>query len=124
MHMVRSRVWLAAIAAGLVVGVVSAASAEKGQAMAKDKGKALFVKHGCWQCHGFLGQGGVASQGKQIAPDPLPLEAFRNFVRTTNRAMPPYSEAVLSDADIDEIHAYLASIPKPPDPKSIPILNQ
>jgi len=90
-------------------------------AASAEKGKAAFVKNGCWQCHGFQGQGGVA--GAKLAPEPIPEEAFVAFVRTTNRAMPSYSEAVLSNDDLADIHAYLASIPKPPDPKSIPLLN-
>jgi hypothetical protein len=46
------------------------------------------------------------------------------FVRSTNRAMPPYSEKVLPNEDLADIHAYLSSIPKPADYKSIPLLNQ
>jgi mono/diheme cytochrome c family protein len=38
--------------------------------------------------------------------------------------MPPYMEAILSNEDLADIHAYLESVPKPPDPKSIPLLNQ
>lgn len=112
----RSGARLAAVLAGLLLGhgAALAASAEKG--------KAAYVKYGCWQCHGFDGQGGVA--GAKLAPDPMPAEAFVAFVRTTNRAMPPYSEAVLSTEDLNDIHAYLASIPKAPDPKSIPLLNR
>jgi ubiquinol-cytochrome c reductase cytochrome c subunit len=116
MRMVRSHLALAALAAGLVLG------AGFNAASASDKGKQLYVKHGCWQCHGFVGQGGVA--GPKLAPEPMPLEAMKNFVRTTNRRMPPYREAVLSDADFAEIHAYLVSIPKAADAKSIPLLNQ
>ena len=26
-----------------------------------EKGKAAFVRHGCFQCHGFVGQGGSAA---------------------------------------------------------------
>jgi mono/diheme cytochrome c family protein len=37
--------------------------------------------------------------------------------------MPPYQKAILSDADLADIHAYLQSVPKPPDYKSIPLLN-
>ena len=44
-------------------------------------------------------------------------------MRTTNRAMPPYREAVLPEADLADIHAYLSSIPKGPDYKTIPLLN-
>ena len=89
---------------------------------ASEKGKQLYVKHGCWQCHGFVGQGGVA--GPALAPKLMPLEAMTNFVRNSSRAMPPYREAILSNADMADIHAYLASIPKPADPKSIPLLKQ
>ena len=106
---------VAALAAGLLVGEDEALAASA------EKGKEAFVKHGCWQCHGFRGQGGAA--GKTLAPDPLPMEAFTAFVRTTNRAMPPYSEAILSNEDLADIHAYLESIPKAPDPKSVPLLN-
>jgi ubiquinol-cytochrome c reductase cytochrome c subunit len=86
-----------------------------------ERGKAAFVRHGCWQCHGFAGQGGIA--GKKLAPNPLPLEAMSAFVRNTNGAMPPYQKAILSDADLADIHAYLQSLPKAPDTKSIPLLN-
>jgi mono/diheme cytochrome c family protein len=112
----RLRVGLAALAAGLLFapGTALAASA--------DKGKTAYVKYGCWQCHGFQGQGGVA--GPKLAPDTIPSEAFAAFVRTTNRAMPPYSEAVLPNEDLADIHAYLETVAKPPDPKSIPLLNQ
>jgi mono/diheme cytochrome c family protein len=115
MRLVRSQVWLAAIAAGLVLGFASVSSAS-------EKGKQLFVKNGCWQCHGFVGQGGIA--GPRLAPDPIPFEAMSNFIRNSNRAMPPYREAILPEADLKEIHAYLSSIPKAPDPKSIPLLAQ
>jgi mono/diheme cytochrome c family protein len=112
-HLVR--VALAACAAGLLIGggAALAASAEKG--------KASYMKFGCWQCHGTVGQGGVT--GPRLAPGPMPHETFVAFVRTTNRAMPPYREAVLSNADLDDIYAYLQTIPKPADYKTIPLLS-
>src|SRR5882762_8693969 len=87
-----------------------------------EKGKTAFVQHGCWQCHGTVGQGGAA--GKALAPKPMPLEAFSVFVRHSNGPMPPYQKAILSDADLADIHAYLQSIPAAKDYKSIPLLNQ
>jgi mono/diheme cytochrome c family protein len=107
---------LAAVAAGLVLGggAATAASAEKGQA--------AYMKFGCWGCHGTVGQGGIT--GPKLAPDPMPSEAFVAFVRTTNRAMPPYHEAVLSNEDLADIYAYVQSIPQGPDHKSIPLLTQ
>ena len=87
-----------------------------------DKGKTAFVKHGCWQCHGYVGQGGAA--GKTLAPKPLPFEAFSVFVRNSNGQMPPYPKEILSEADLADIHAYLQSIPAGKDYKSIPLLSQ
>jgi ubiquinol-cytochrome c reductase cytochrome c subunit len=98
--------------------VYSQAASAAGSA---EKGKAAFVQHGCWQCHGYLGQGGIA--GKKLAPNPMPLEAMSAFVRNSSGAMPPYQKAILSDADLADIHAYLQSLPKAPDAKSIPLLN-
>jgi mono/diheme cytochrome c family protein len=106
----------AAFAAALMLGQAGAVAASA------EKGKAGFVQHGCWQCHGYQAQGGVT--GLKLAPDPIPFETLSNFVRTTNRAMPPYREEILSNEDLADIYAYLQSIPKDPDPKSIPLLNQ
>ena len=33
-----------------------------------EKGKTAFVKHGCWQCHGFQGQGGVTGPQARAGP--------------------------------------------------------
>jgi len=102
----------------LAVFAVSHAVAAAGSA---EKGKAAYVQHGCWQCHGFAAQGGVT--GPKLAPDPMPLEALSAFVRNTRGAMPPYQRAILSDADLADIHAYLQSLPKARDYKSVPLLN-
>jgi len=115
--MSRLRLWVGSAA----VFAAALLASDGALAASAEKGKAAFVKNGCWQCHGFVGQGGLA--GPKLAPDPIPAEAFVAFVRTTNRAMPPYSEAVLSNDDLADIHAYLESVPKAPDPKSIPLLN-
>ena len=104
-----------AVVAGLVLShaAANAASAENG--------KGLFLKVGCYQCHGTQGQGGSA--GPRLAPDPMPFETLAAFVRTSSRQMPPFHVKVLSDADLADIYAYLQSIPKPPDVKSLPQLN-
>jgi mono/diheme cytochrome c family protein len=88
------------------------------------KGRIAFVKHGCWQCHDYNGQGSVAtSNGKVIARTELPLDAFMSFVRTTNGQMPPFRAPILSDADLTDIYAYLQSLPAPKKPGDIPLLN-
>ena len=100
----------------LASGAAYAASAEKG--------KVAFVKNGCWQCHGFQGQGSVAtSNGAVLSNTAMPFEAFESFVRSTNRSMPPFSEEILSSADLADIYAYLQSVPKPSDVNSIPLLK-
>jgi ubiquinol-cytochrome c reductase cytochrome c subunit len=120
MYQLVNRVVLTALVAGLAFSSV-AASAEG----SPEKGKEAFVKHGCFQCHGTVGQGSVnTSGGKVLTNTALPLEAFQAFVRTTNRAMPPYSEKILSNDDLADIYAYLEAIPKPVDYKTIPLLNE
>jgi ubiquinol-cytochrome c reductase cytochrome c subunit len=113
----RSHLRLAALAAGLMLaqGVAAAADALKG--------KANFMKYGCWQCHGTLGQGSPIT-GPKLAPNPMPYEALSAFIRNSNRAMPPYKEAVLPNEDLQDIYAYLQSVPASADPKSIPLLNE
>ena len=114
----RLHIALAAFAAGLLINppAVRAASA--------DSGRNAFVQHGCWECHGFQGQGSTASSGgKVIADTKLPLDAFRSFVRNTKGAMPPFSAKMVSDADLADIYAYLESRPQPKSAKDIPLLS-
>ncbi len=110
------RITLAAAAAGTCLIFSPGA-----RAASAEHGKAVFMKNGCWECHGTQGQGAIS--GPKLAPDPLPFDALASFVRTTSRFMPPYREKVLSNADLADIYAYLQSIPKSPDPKDIPLLN-
>ena len=114
-HAILARIAGTCLAASLVAfsGLAAAQSVEKG--------KDGYVKHGCWQCHGFEGQGGIT--GPALAPNPKPLAFISAFIRNTNGAMPPYQKAVLSDEDLADIHAYLETKPKAPDYKSIPLLN-
>jgi len=74
--------WFVAVLSALVVSQCPA------RAASAEHGKMVFMRSGCWECHGTLGQGSIAtSNGKRIAPDPLPWEAFSGFVRSSNRAM-------------------------------------
>lgn len=108
--------------APVAVAAILAMSQLAAFAASPEKGKAAYVKNGCWQCHGFVGQGGSA--GPKLAPEPMALDALSGFLRYTNGPMPPYPEAILSNEDVADIQAYLASLPKPADYKSIPLLNQ
>src|ERR1043165_6468091 len=114
----RAMPWVRVVLAILASGVFGPHAAFAASA---ENGKRVFMRAGCWQCHGTVGQGGAA--GPRIAPDPLPYATLAPFVRTTNRAMPPYREAVLSNDELADIYAYLASIPKPPAAGSLPLLK-
>ncbi len=87
-----------------------------------ENGKALFKKDGCYECHGYAGQGGSA--GARLAPNPLPAAAIIAYVRHPAGQMPPYTAKVISDAELTDIRAFLATIPAPPPVKNIPLLNQ
>jgi len=90
-------------------------------AASAEKGRVAYGKNGCWQCHGWEGQGG-GNAGPRLARTQLPLEALVAFVRGTNGPMPPYSKKVLSDEDLADIYAFISAQPAPPDPKTIPLL--
>src|SRR6266516_2045527 len=74
------------------------------QAAGVDRGRQIFVRVGCYQCHGREAQG--ASTGPRLGPDPLPVAAFTRAVRTPRNEMPPYSTKILSDADLADVYAF------------------
>jgi mono/diheme cytochrome c family protein len=86
-------------------------------------GKRVFFADGCFYCHGTTGAGG-GNAGPRLAPNPLPLEGVRAKLRTASGRMPVYSPAVLKDAEIAAIVAYLQSIPQGKPAKDIPALNR
>jgi len=116
---------LSTVAGFVVIGVANApaqqpaSSAPAGNAKT---GQALFMKIGCYECHGNEGQGGAA--GPRIGRSPM--LAFRNFItyiRAPRGEMPPYSAKVIPEKDVADIYAYLASLPPAPAVESIPLLK-
>ena len=88
------------------------------------KGKQLFLTKGCSYCHGTVGQGGGGrTGGLRIVNMGLGFPAFLNQLRQPVNEMPPYVASALPDSDVADIFAYVASLPPPPDVKTIPILN-
>ena len=87
-----------------------------------ENGKRQFVKLGCYTCHGYQGQGGGA--GAKLAPKPIAAPQLIAYVRHPAGSMPPFTAKVVSDQDLTDIHAFLASVPAPPPAKDIPLLNQ
>ena len=91
------------------------------QTPSAQNGKKIFDAYGCYQCHDHDGHGGA---GARLAPKPIPFAAFTKYVRQPTGEMPPYTKKVVSDQELADIYAYLQSIPQPPSPKDIPILNK
>jgi len=111
------------IASTILATVFCASAAIAAQAPAGDaeRGKAAFLRVGCYTCHGFEGQG---VPGRKLAPNPLPYPAFSNFVRTSTGEMPTFTTQVLPEQDLADIHAYLLSKPASPNPSTIPLLQE
>lgn len=112
--------------AGLAMAATLAAPAEAtAQAGASDveRGRALYMTNGCYACHGTVGQGGERSGAPKLAPEPHPYEAFRALVRTPREAMPRFDVMYLGEEQLQLIHRYLASVPKGPAAKDIPVLQ-
>jgi mono/diheme cytochrome c family protein len=107
------------VAAGAVATVLIF-SAGASLAQDADRGRTLFDANGCYQCHGYAGQGGAALR---IAPSPYPFEAFARLVRRPGNEMPAYAATVLSDADLQAIYRYVRSVPEPPAVADIPALR-
>jgi mono/diheme cytochrome c family protein len=104
---------------GIVVAATMLGQTKSGNA---ENGKKLFVKFGCYTCHGYQGQGGAA--GARLAPKPIALAALIAYVRHPSGSMPPFTDKVVTDAELTDIHAFLAAVPAPPAVKDIPLLNQ
>src|SRR5215831_1568008 len=105
-----------------IVSLFAAVLYAQGQTGSADNGKRLFVKYGCYTCHGYQGQGGGA--GAKLAPKPIAAAALIAYVRHPSGSMPPFTAKVVTDTELTDIHAFLASVPVPPAVKDIPLLNQ
>jgi mono/diheme cytochrome c family protein len=84
-------------------------------------GKRLFLRDGCYECHGYAGQGG--RDGARIATIGLNPQGLIRYVRAPSGAMPAYTDKVITDRELTDIHAYLQSLPKAKPVKDIPLLN-
>jgi mono/diheme cytochrome c family protein len=107
----------------LVGLVVFASSVEARQQPAGniENGKRNFEKYACSSCHGYSANGGVAMR---VAGTPRTFESFMGYVRKPTRTMPPFAtENQIPTEALRDIYAFLKSIPAPPDPKTIPLLQ-
>jgi ubiquinol-cytochrome c reductase cytochrome c subunit len=100
-----------AFCAGLLALPPQAAS-QSAPAGNAEAGRQLMVREGCFQCHGREGQGAPIT-GPRLGPNPLALAAFVRAVRTPRAQMPPYTDKIVSDAELADIRAFLDSRPRP-----------
>jgi mono/diheme cytochrome c family protein len=108
-----------ALAQNQTPGGTRPAAAPTGNA---DSGKRLYVADGCYECHGYVGQGGSGS-GPKLGPHPILFSAFVAQIRHPTEEMPPYTSKVVSDADLADIYAFLQSVPEPPKVDNVPLLK-
>ncbi len=84
------------------------------------------MRVGCYACHGTVGHGGA---GARLAPNTLPLPAFQTWVRngtpgwTATSGMPAFPATVITDQELADVRAFLASLPAPPAVQDIPLLK-
>jgi ubiquinol-cytochrome c reductase cytochrome c subunit len=117
---------LAVLAAALftVHGALAQTTAAAAPAPAGNaaRGKADFLRYGCYECHGTVGQGNYGT-GARLAPHPLPWAAVNAYVRKPSGNMPSFSEKILPTSDLADNYAYLSSIPAGKPYTQLPILN-
>ena len=94
----------------LILGYAAATAQTKpGNA---ENGKRLYLKNGCYQCHGQSGQGGLA--GTRLAQTKLAQAAFFAYVRNpAPGGMPPYRAQVMTDQELTDVLTYVTTCPEP-----------
>jgi mono/diheme cytochrome c family protein len=86
-----------------------------------ENGKKLFSNHACFQCHGYVAQGGQA--GARLTQRNLPWTYFEKYIRHPTGQMPPFTVKVLTDQEVADIYAWVKALPPPPPVDSIPALK-
>jgi mono/diheme cytochrome c family protein len=110
------------------------ATAEAGNAA---NGKAIFMAHQCWACHGYNGETGtrLLREDGTFIPRLQTQSGFINFIRAprpneappigSSITMPSYGVASLPDQQAADLWAYIRTFkPTQPPVKDIPLLEQ
>src|SRR5437762_12795734 len=111
------RTFAASAVVALLVGRANAQPKPAGDAQ---KGKELYLKYSFYACHGYDGHGGA---GARLVPLAMTVTRFTAYVHNPRR-MPPYTEKVLSDAQLADLFAYIKSLPVSPAADQIPLLSR
>lgn len=97
----------------------AAATAQEPAKTNTDNGRRAYLRTGCYQCHGREGQGSPTT-GPRLGPPTSAFAAFEAWVRRPQGEMPPYTRAVLSDAELADIYAFLRTRPRPAPASRLP----
>src|SRR4029077_7109473 len=111
------RTFAASAVTAILVGAASAQTIPAGDAQ---KGKELYLKYSCYACHGYDGHGGARAR---LVPLAVTGTRFTAYVHNPRR-MPPYTEKVLSDAQLADLFAYIKALPVSPPADQIPLLSR
>ncbi len=106
------------IAAAAIILSALPAFAQPGDAK---NGESHFKSDGCYMCHGYAGQGALAT-GPRISRTTLTYEQFLGQLRKPATAMPPYEEPIMPEKTAADIYAYIKAMPEPPNPKDLSLL--
>jgi mono/diheme cytochrome c family protein len=117
------RAFVASAFVTLVTIVLLTATVAHAQAPTGDtaRGKDLYFRYSCFACHGYDGHGGA---GARLVPFAFTPQRFTAFVRSPSRRMPPYTDKVLTDAQVADLFAYIKSLPASPAADQIPLLKR
>ena len=86
------------------------------------RGADVYLKTGCWECHGYTGATGT---GAPLVMSGLSASGFVNYIRNPRtQNMPLYSAKVISDGAGADLYAYIKTFKKPAEAKDIPLLQQ
>jgi ubiquinol-cytochrome c reductase cytochrome c subunit len=86
-----------------------------------ENGKKLYRATGCYECHGTVAQGSPRTGPMLLTA--RPFDGFLRQLRRPSAEMPPYVAKVLSDQQAADIYAFIQTLPKPVDYKTIKILQ-
>lgn len=70
-------------------------------------GRVLFFGYGCAACHGLKGQGSAV--GDELDTSEISLSELLREVRRGPKGMPSFGEEILSQEDVEKLHAFLES---------------
>src|SRR5581483_1129582 len=109
----------------LLAAAMPAMAQEKDKAPAgsAENGHTVYMKYMCYTCHGTVGQGADRGTGPKLAPTPVSFASFQAQLRTPRQDMPPYRKEFVSDQEVADLYAYLASIKPSPAAKELPLPN-